>query len=100
MGEPDRIMDAMNESTGAAPEAASADRDAVTHAPIAFGRRYLRALQSQDYMPMGLYGWRPHPQATEMFVPVRTRLPPPGFEEWKECTAIETLVNERPRLRR
>ncbi len=86
----------------ATPEDPSTDRVDVNAALWAFGRRYLHALESQD-APMrsiAIGGWRAHPQAADLFMPLETRLPPSGIGEWVEYRAIEALVTSRPRVRR
>src|SRR5437764_784829 len=74
----------------ATPEDPSTDRVDVKAALWAFGRRYLHALESQD-APMrsiAIGGWRAHPQAADLFMPLETRLPPSGIGEWVEYRAI------------
>jgi hypothetical protein len=83
-------------------KAASQDRVVIRATLMAFGRRYLHALEAHDaLMPsLGLGAWRPHPQGGGHFVPLEVRLPPADFDEWEEYTAIQALVADRPRLRR
>jgi hypothetical protein len=92
----------MSEEADGLLETASADRDAVKAALMAFGRRYLHALEWEDGSPTPFQpgGWRSHPQAPEMFVPLEARLPTFNFQEWDEYRAIEELVTSRPRLHR
>jgi hypothetical protein len=95
-------MGAMSEDAAAPAGAESSDRDAVRAALMAFGRRYLHALESQGRStgPFGFHGWGSHPQAPDMFAPLAIHLPPSNFDEWDEYRAIEALVQGRPSLRR
>jgi hypothetical protein len=92
----------MSEDAGALPGAESSDRDAVRAALMAFGRRYLHALESQGEPtgPSGFGVWGSPPRAPDLFVPLPLRPPPSNFDEWDEYRAIEALVQSRPRLRR
>ena len=44
---------------------------------MAFGRRYLHAMESEDgsTTPFRTGGWRTHPQAPDTFVPLEVRFP-------------------------
>ncbi len=95
-------MSSMSEDAAEFLGTVSTDRDAVRAALMAFGRRYLYALELQGPAPgpLAFGAWRSHPQAPDMFVPLEVRLPPPGFDGWDEYKTIEALVMGRPSLRR
>src|SRR6266702_491202 len=96
------MMSSMSEDAAEFLGTVSTDRDAVRAALMAFGRRYLYALELQGPAPgpLAFGAWRSHPQAPDMFVPLEVRLPPPGFDGWDEYKTIEALVMGRPSLRR
>jgi hypothetical protein len=86
-----------------ATESVSADRSAVNAALMAFGRRYLDALNAQDPSRRArpiIGAWGPHPQIPGLFVPLEHQLVPSNFDEWEEYVAIEELMASRPRLHR
>jgi hypothetical protein len=82
--------------------AASADRDALRPALMAFRRRYLRALEShpESTNPFPIGGWRLHPQSRDLFVPLELPFASFDLRQWEEYRAVEALFTDRPTLRR
>jgi hypothetical protein len=89
-------------SEDAARLSTSADRDALRPALMAFGRKYLHALDSHpeatNSFRMG--GWRSHPGSRDIFVPLDLPFATFDFPQWDEYRAMEALFTDRPVLRR